>query len=114
MSIKTKGQFQNQEFRDNQENIDLGVEGEAKRVVLFGEDGSTISDILEGYKITDKDDDATPNYYGYTDKDGNWYILKEVVSPGADTYRYAKGTSDYTTNWTGRAGLSYDYFYNVF
>jgi hypothetical protein len=69
---------------------------------------------LGGYFISDKDDDATPNYYGFVDKDGNWYILKETVSAGADTYRYAKGTTGYTTAWTGRAGLTYDYFYNTF
>jgi hypothetical protein len=69
---------------------------------------------LSGYFISDKDDDASPNYFGFVDRDGNWYILKETVLAGADTYRYAKGTTGYTTNWTGRAALSYDYFYNVF
>ena len=68
----------------------------------------------EGYSITDKDADASPNYYGYTNQFGAWYIMKETVSAGADTYRYVKGTSDYTTAWTGRAALTYDYFYEVF
>ena len=63
-----------------------------------------------GYEITDVDDDASPNYYGYVDAEGNWYIMKEVVSAGANTYRYASGTSGYTTAWTGRAGLSYNYY----
>lgn len=70
--------------------------------------------ILEGYYISDKDDDASPNYYGFLDKNGNWYIIKETVSAGADTYRYAKGSTNYTTNWTNRASLSYDYFNTVF
>lgn len=69
---------------------------------------------LAGYFISDKDDDVSPNYYGFVDKDGNWYILKEIISAGNDTYRYIKGVSEYTTNWTGRAGLTYDYFYNTF
>jgi hypothetical protein len=73
-----------------------------------------INDQLDNYKITDKDDDATPLYYGYTDKNGGWYIMKWVVSAGADTFRYIKGDSDYTTAWTGRAGLTYDYFYTIF
>lgn len=69
---------------------------------------------LEGYQIADKDDDLTPNYYGFIDKNGNWYIMREVISAGADTYRFIAGSSDYTTNWTNRAGLSYDYFYSIF
>lgn len=70
----------------------------------------TMDSVLTPYQIADKDDDASPNYYGFTRPDGYWYILKETVSAGADTYRYATGTSAYTTAWTGRAGLSYDYF----
>ena len=71
-------------------------------------------DPLASYKISDKDDDASPNYFGFTKADGSWYILKETVSAGADTYRYAAGSSSYTTNWTNRASLSFDHFYNVF
>lgn len=70
-------------------------------------------DPLAKYKIADTDDDASPNYFGFTDIDGNWYILKETVSAGANTYRYAAGTSSYATNWTNRASLSYDYLFNV-
>lgn len=71
-------------------------------------------DTLSKYVIADKDDDASPNYYGFTDKEGNWYIMRETISSGADTYRYTKGESNYDTNWTNRASLTYDYFYNVF
>jgi hypothetical protein len=73
-----------------------------------------VRDQLQDYFISDKDDDASPNYYGFVKKDGNWYILKETVSAGADTYRYFKGVADYATNWTNRVGLSYDYFHNIF
>lgn len=69
-----------------------------------------LSDSLQDYKISDVDADASPNYYGYTRKDGYWYILKETISAGNDTYRYAKGTSGYTTNWTNRVSLTYNYF----
>lgn len=65
---------------------------------------------LKGYAISDKDDDSEPNYYGYVKSDGSWYIMKELSS----SYRYAAGTSGYTTAWTGRAALSYDYFYTTF
>ena len=65
----------------------------------------------DGYNITEIDDLLTDTYYGYVNKDGAWYIQKETAS-GA--YRYIKGTTDFTTNWTGRTGLTYDYFNNIF
>lgn len=65
----------------------------------------------DGYKITDVDDAGSPAYYGFVDKTGAWFIQKEDSS-GA--YRYTKGASSYTTNWTARAGLIYDYFDNIF
>ncbi|OGK38540.1 hypothetical protein A3I56_01725 [Candidatus Roizmanbacteria bacterium RIFCSPLOWO2_02_FULL_43_10] len=64
----------------------------------------------DGYNITEVDD-AIPSYYGYVDKNGAWYIVKEDSS-GA--YRYAKGSSSFSANWTNRAGLAYDYFDSVF
>lgn len=68
-------------------------------------------DPLAKYKFADLDDDASPNYYGATDVDGAWYILKEDTA--AKTLRYATGETDYTTGWTGRVGLSYQYLYEV-
>lgn len=68
------------------------------------------NDTLVNYALSDVDADASPNYYGYLRCDGAWYILKETISAGADTYRYYFGTSDYTTNWTNRASLTYVYF----
>lgn len=64
----------------------------------------------DGYNITDLDD-SSPAYYGFVNKSGNWFVMKEDSS-GA--YRYAKGTSGYSSNWTNRASLGYDYFDNVF
>ena len=72
------------------------------------------SNPLGDYAISDKDDDASPNYYGFVDKDGNWYIMEETVVAGADTYRYIKGATGYIAAWTGRGLLVYDYFYNIF
>lgn len=64
----------------------------------------------DGYKITELDD-SSPAYYGFVDKTGAWFIMKE----GSDgTYRYAKGSSNFSTNWTNRGSLSYDYFDAVF
>ena len=71
-------------------------------------------DTFENYKLSDKDDDASPNYYGYVNRKGEWFIMEETISPGADTYRFAVGKSDYTTNWNDRTNLTYKYFYEVF
>lgn len=65
----------------------------------------------DGYTISEVDDGTTTSYYGFVHKTGAWYITKEDSS---GSYRYAKGPSSFSTNWTGRALLSYDYFDNVF
>ena len=66
-----------------------------------------IEDDLSSYKVSDIDDTG-PNYYGFVDKDGAWYIMKEDTTAGS--YRYCKGVSDYPTNWDNRTTLTYDYF----
>jgi hypothetical protein len=65
----------------------------------------------DGYNIAELDDNASPSYYGFTHKNGSWYIAKEDSS---GSYRYSKGISGFSTNWTNRAILSYDYFDTVF
>jgi hypothetical protein len=54
------------------------------------------------YMICNKDDDASPNYYGFEAADGSWYIMKWTVSAGADVFAYESGTSGYSTGWTAR------------
>lgn len=63
----------------------------------------------DGYKISEVDD-SSPAYYGFTNKDGAWFVMKE----NAGVYRYTKGSSGFSTNWTSRASLTYDYYHNVF
>ncbi len=65
----------------------------------------------DGYKIS-QIDDSTPSYYGFVNKGGLWFIMKEDTSSG--NYRYTKGTTGFSTNWTNRASLTYDYFNVVF
>lgn len=65
---------------------------------------------LNAYVISDLDEAGTTKYYGFLDPEGNWYIL-QLTSTAA---RYIKGTSSYATNWTGRAGLTYDYYNMIF
>ncbi|MEK7168924.1 MAG: twin-arginine translocation signal domain-containing protein [Patescibacteria group bacterium] len=68
----------------------------------------------DGYNITEIDDSGLDTYYGYLNKDGAWFIRKEL-STGA--YRYAKGASDFTnatTGWPNRTSLTYGYFNDIF
>ena len=64
----------------------------------------------DGYKITELDD-STPAFYGFVNKDGEWFIMRE---DSAGAYRYTSGSSGFATNWTNRATLTYDYFDNIF
>jgi hypothetical protein len=64
----------------------------------------------DGYKITEIDDASSPAYYGFVNKDGAWFIMRENSS---GEYRYTSGSSDFTnatTGWPNRASLSYGYF----
>lgn len=70
---------------------------------------------VEGYQIANSEIiSGGTSYYGFLDKDGNWYIQKAVESGKITTYTYVKGASDYATNWTGRTGLSYNTFDAIF
>lgn len=62
---------------------------------------------MAGYMIVDRDEDSDPRYIGFMDQYGHWYILEENQAQG--TFRYVKGADDYTTAWTDRASLTYDY-----
>jgi hypothetical protein len=74
--------------------------------------GGTGLDPTDPYKISDVDDAGSPQYYGFLDRDDHWFIMK--VDTTAKTYRYIAGPSNYPTNWTNRATLTYDYFSNIF
>ena len=66
---------------------------------------------IEKYHISDEESGGTVEYYGKVANNGAWFILK--IDTVAKTYRYANGSSNYTTGWTGRAGLTYQYFYQI-
>lgn len=67
---------------------------------------------LSGYKPNDLDEGSDPKYYGFTDKDGRWYIIRHNVA--AEQIRWVQGTSGYVTAFANRASQSYNYFYAVF
>lgn len=67
----------------------------------------------DGYKIAQLDD-STPAYYGFTNKEGAWFIMREEAT-GA--YRYAKGDNNFSTlGWPKRNTdeLTYGYFNEIF
>ena len=64
----------------------------------------------DGYKIS-RLDDSSPAYYGFTNKDGAWFIMKEDSS---GNYTYAVGASSFGDNWTNRGTQSYGEYYEKF
>ncbi len=66
---------------------------------------------LEGFKISEIDDGIV-SYYGFTNKDGAWLIMREDTQ--ASSFRYAKGERDFSRNWASRQKLKYDYYFNLF
>lgn len=68
--------------------------------------------ILEDFFISDQITVGEYVYFGYLDKKGRWYIMRQGVSDG--TYRYVKGSYDYSTNWANKGALTYALFSEVF
>ena len=66
--------------------------------------------VLE-YIVHEADEASDPRYYGYVDHRGAWIIMKQTIASGE--HRYSSGKSDFSTNWTGRAALTYDYYNEV-
>ncbi len=64
----------------------------------------------QGYYIS-QIDDSTIAYFGFINNLGQWFVMRQDAD---NAYRYVKGDKDFTSNWTNRAKLSYDYFDNVF
>lgn len=64
----------------------------------------------DGYKITEIDNGLV-GYYGFTNKDGGWLIMKEDTDSGS--FRYTKGASNFPLSWNNRTNLKYDYFHNL-
>jgi hypothetical protein len=58
------------------------------------------------YYVHDTETTATYTYIGTLATDGKWIIKRYTIA--TKTFRYAKGTSAYATNWTNRATLTYD------
>lgn len=79
---------------------------------LSGNRGTSSIEPTEGYKVTEISTDESSYYYGFVNKDGNWYIMRE--DPNEGSFRYVKGDINFSSGWKKREGLKYDYFHNVF
>jgi hypothetical protein len=64
----------------------------------------------DGYRISEIDD-SDITFYGFTNKDGGWFIMKEDIE---GSFRYSKGDSDFSGYWARRESLKYDYYHNTF
>lgn len=65
----------------------------------------------DGYSISEIDDNVI-SYYGFTNKDGEWFVMKVDTTTGS--FRYIRGGSDFPESWIKREELTYDYFNNIF
>ena len=65
----------------------------------------------DGYKITEIDDSIIA-HYGFTHKNGSWFIMRLDTDTGS--FRYARGASNFAGGWDKREQLKYDYYVNVF
>lgn len=70
----------------------------------------SINQPTDGYRICEIDDNDI-TFYGFTNKDGAWYIMKE---DSESSFRYSKGESNFSKNWGNREGLIYAYFHDAF
>ena len=66
---------------------------------------------LDGYNIAEIED-STISFYGFTNKNGFWYILRVDTVTGS--FRYARGDSNFPRGWNNRETLEYDYYNDIF
>lgn len=67
---------------------------------------NTNDDIYATYKASDTDIGEENSYYGFINKQGNWFILRN----SGEAFRYTFGSTDYTKNWNTREQLGYGYY----
>ena len=51
----------------------------------------------DGYRIAELDD-STPAYYGFINKDGAWFIMRD----NNGTYKYITGSTGFSSAWSGK------------
>ena len=63
----------------------------------------------DGYRISAVDD-SSPAFYGFVNKDGDWFIMKEEADGDYLYYKKLAGDDDFGTEWPNRGGFGYGYF----
>lgn len=102
-------------FNKRAENLFFKSLPASGTVALEDSDGKKIDPAqkhpTDGYNISEIDDNIIA-YFGFTNKDGSWFIMKEDTNTGS--VRYTKANSNFPGNWSNRENLKYDYFDNTF
>jgi hypothetical protein len=92
----------------------FGKMGAADNVTLKNAKGIAIDPAerqpMDGFQISEIDDSIIA-YYGFTNKNGEWFIMKEDTE--SSSFRYIKGEKGFPESWSNRTRLKYDYFYNI-
>lgn len=55
---------------------------------------------LDGYVIANIEENVATSYFGFTNKNGEWYIMR--VDNVNNSFSYYKGESNYSTGWNNR------------
>jgi hypothetical protein len=66
----------------------------------------------DGYRIAELDD-GTPSYYGFINKDGAWFIMRD----NNGTYKYITGSSGFSSAWSGKGDepeINWQYYDTAF
>lgn len=88
----------------------IGSIGNALKVYAVNPASGASADPKEPFQLSDRKTVAGVEYYGYIDKDGNWYI----ASDDGSAIRFVTGTiGDYVAQFAVAETLVYDYFFNV-
>lgn len=92
----------------------MGGDGTNESITIKDISGKVINPAenspTDGYSIS-QIDDSTPSYFGFVNKDGGWFIMREDED---SAYRYVRGDSNFTQSWPNRTKLEYNYFDKVF
>lgn len=78
-------------------------------------DNSAINADFSGFRSSDratKTGVAAVTYWGFLNRFGDYYIMEQNTAAG--TWRYFYGRGSYTTAWSQRESLDYDYFDAIF
>lgn len=70
-----------------------------------------LEEVAPKYETHDVTSNATYQFIGKALPSGAWEIKRTTIAD--NTMRFIRGASNYTTNWTNRESLSYDYIFNL-